>query len=124
MESKYVERFMANKSQLERSFSLKQPDRYKELVTEVIGCISSGDYGDLDKSKITEIDYGDYQGTLLYIITTKEYQPSDFWAVKVSYGSCGGCDTLRAIKDDYSKKDQIEQYMTLALHIVQNLKKI
>lgn len=123
----FVDRFMVNKAQLESVFATKHPENYKELVTEVIKLITSDDYNDLDPERIHEIDDGDYQGTLLYLIGAKGYQPSEYWAVKVSYGSCSGCDTLQSIgsySSELPTNDQIEQYMTLALHIVQGMKEI
>jgi hypothetical protein len=45
----------------------------------------------------------------------------------VGYGSCSGCDTLQGISD-YShaapNEKQIDDYMTLALHIVQGFKAV
>ena len=80
------------------------------------------------------IDDGDYQGTLLYIIPEKGYQPSEYWAVKVSYGSCSGCDTMESIRsdyepehweDDYKPSDQqIDLLWTEALHMMQGMKTI
>lgn len=127
MIQKYVDRFMANKTQLESFLKKKHPEDYKQLVTEVVKVISTDDYGDIDPERVTEIDYGDYQGTLLYVIAAKGYQPGTFWTMKVDYGSCSGCDTLQAISD-YSNKPptqkQIEQYTNLALNLVQSLKSV
>ena len=123
----YVERFMANKSQLENVLKQKHVDSYKELVTEVVKLITSGEYDDLDPERIHEIDDGDYQGTLLFLIAEKGYQPSKYWAVKVGYGSCSGCDTLQSISgysSDAPTQEQVDEYMMLALHIVQGLKEI
>lgn len=123
----YVDRFMANKSQLEAVLAKKHPNDYKELVIEVVKAISSNDYDDLDAERIHEINDGNYQGTLLYVIATTGYRPDKYWTMKVSYGSCSGCDTLQNIheySDDPPTKDQIEAYMTLALHIVQGLKEV
>lgn len=127
MNKDFVERFMGNKSQLESVLKKKHPEDYKELVTEVVKVITSDDYGDIDPERITEIDHGDYQGTLVYVIAKKGYQPSEFWAVRVYYGSCSGCDTLQAIwkySSDPPTDEQVKQYMDLALHIVQGLKPI
>lgn len=127
MEQKYVDRFMANKEQLRATLREGHPKSYKDLVTHVVQVVTSSAYNELDPKRITEIDHGDYQGTLLYIIATNDYQPSTFWAVKVGYGSCSGCDTLQAISDYSSEKPtegQVDQYMDLALHIVQGLKEI
>jgi len=121
----YVKRFESNKAQLESVLAIKHPENYKDLVTAVVKTITSEDYGDLDTERIHEIDDGDYQGTLLYVIGAKGYQPNKYWAVPVYYGSCSGCDTLQSICEYSSEpptKEQIKQYMTLALDIVQGLK--
>ena len=57
----------------------------------------------------------------MFIIGAKGYQPSDYWYVKVGYGSCSGCDTLEAIRgysDEKPTPDQVKDYVTLALHVV------
>ena len=124
----YVKRFEANKASLRELLRLRHQESYKDLVEKVIKTITSDDHDDLDE-KIHQIDDGDYQGTLLFIIPEKGYQPNKYWAVKVSYGSCSGCDTLEDIKDSGDRykapdENQLDQYMTLALHIVQGLKEI
>jgi len=51
----------------------------------------------------------------------------DLRANFVSYGSCSGCDTLEAIRDysgDTPTEKQLDEYMTLALHVVQGLRQI
>lgn len=127
MIDKYVDRFMANKKQLENILRVKHPNNYKELVTNVIKVITSKDYGDIDPNRIHQIDDGDYQGTLVYIIAAEGYQPDRYWSIKVSYGSCSGCDTLESIRSydsDPPNAEQVEKYMTLALNIVQWLKEV
>lgn len=125
-----VLRWEKNKHLIKEEFQKKHPDDYKEVVSNVIKHITSEDeYGDynLDPERIHEIDDGDYQGTLIYVIGAKGYQPSDYWAVSVNYGSCSGCDTLQRIQDysnDAPDEDQVKDYMTLALHIVQGIKEI
>jgi hypothetical protein len=120
---------MSKKDLLKQSFQ-KHPDSYVDIVKSVVSVITDdSDYGDhnLDPDRIHEIDDGSYQGTLVYIIGAKGYQPSDYWYVKVNYGSCSGCDTLEAIRDysdDTPSDEQINDYLTLSLHIVQGLKKM
>ena len=96
------------------------------MVREVIKVVTTDDYNAIDPERIHQIDDGDYQGTLLFVIAARSYQPDDYWFVKVGYGSCSGCDTLQAINysldDNPPTDDQVSQYMTLALHIVQGLK--
>ena len=88
---------------------------------------SDGEGDQLDIKKITEIDDGDYQGTLLYLIPFETYQPSEYeyLMTHVSYGSCSGCDTLQSIQDqDYSKRfltdQQVSDFMTLCKDILTN----
>ena len=86
---------------------------------------SDGEGDQLDIKKITEIDDGDYQGTLLYLIPFETYQPSEYeyLMTHVSYGSCSGCDTLQSIQD-YGKKfltdQQVSDFMTLCKDILTN----
>src|SRR5690606_41690756 len=101
--------------------------KYRAVVKAVCQVITPDDYGDIDPERIHEIDDGDYQGTLVYVIAATGYQPDDYWYVRVGYGSCSGCDTLEAIKeysDEPPTDDQVAQYMPLALHIVQGLRKM
>lgn len=127
----FVDRFMESKPALREKFSAKHPSSYRNVVEAVIevlhGVEDPGDWFSPDPKRIHEIDDGDYQGTLLYLIAADSYQPSVYWYVLVGYGSCSGCDTLESIRcytDEPPTEDQIDQYMTLALHIVQRLKRI
>lgn len=130
MIQEFIDRFLAKKPELEAVLAEKHPSDYKELVTNVVKLIADeDDYGDfnLDHERVHQIDDGDYQGTLLFVIAAKGYQPSTYWYTKVSYGSCSGCDTLQAISNYSSEKPdakQIKDYMTLALHIVEAMKKM
>ncbi len=122
-----VARWEQNKPQIRKSFEVKHPKDYKDLVKTVVENITSKEYGELslDPERIHQIDDGDYQGTLVFVIAEKGYQPSKYYSVLVDYGSCSACDSLQSIRD-YSDgpptKNQVDEYMTLALHIVQKLK--
>lgn len=70
------------------------------LIDTVLNDSESG-YGDtLNSKRIHEIDDGDYQGTLLYLIPFDTYQPGEeqYLMTSVYYGSCSGCDTWQAIE--------------------------
>jgi hypothetical protein len=127
MIKEFVERFEKNKEKLRELFSQKHPDQYSDIVKAVVEVLSDEDeYWSIDPKRIHEINDGDYQGTLLFVIADTSYQPNNYWYVKVIYGSCSGCDTLESIKkysDEKPTQDQVNDYMTLALHIVQGLKK-
>lgn len=128
MIQKFVDRYFANKEKLEAIFAAKHPEKYRNIVEAVIGVISDeDDHYDPDPERIHEIDDGDYQGTLLFVIGAKGYQPSDYWFVKIYYGSCSGCDTLQGIwgyDGGPPSEEQIKEYMTLALHVVQGIKEM
>lgn len=94
---------------------------YRHLVELVTDKILNGDEKDQitwDSNRITEIDDGDYQGTLLYVIPQYTYQPCEYEYLMtyVSYGSCSYCDTLQSIQDFRSNevsKEQIDGFMRL-----------
>lgn len=75
----------------------------------------------IDLNSITEIDDGDYQGTLVYLIPFDRYQPSakDYLMTYVEYGSCSYCDTLEGIKMD--SDTQIDDLMTLCRDMIVRL---
>lgn len=102
---------------------------YTYLVKAVVQYIFNDEepeYGkEYDFERITEIDNGDYQGTLLYLIPTKTYQPAEYEYLMtyVGYGSCSGCDTLLSIMDyNYGKfcPEKLSGLMQLCLDIVRN----
>jgi hypothetical protein len=124
----FVDRFLEKQKTL---FVDSYPNSYEEIVEEVVRAINpDGDYDLPDPSRIHTIDDGDYQGTLVFVIGAGGYQPHRYWATTVSYGSCGGCDTLQGIRDDGGYSDtapnarQTADYQTLALHLVQSLVEI
>lgn len=129
---KFVQAWDARKGEVEAQFKAKGPECYGDIVKAVVNILrSDDDYDQPDPDRITLIDHGDYQGSQVFIIGGSGYQPSRYWGVVVSYGSCSGCDTLQAIQSEGSYDDevpptdsQVSQYMTLALHVVQGLKAI
>lgn len=124
MIQKFVDRFIDSEDQIKRQCE-EGFDHYEHLVKFVVGIISDPEeYSSPDVNRITEIDHGDYQGTLLYIIAAKGYQPHQFWAVKVDYGSCSGCDALESAMYDYKGKDRVDAHYNLCLHIVQGIKEV
>lgn len=127
MIQEFVDRFIPEKDGLIQKYTLTEPDCYDDLVKDVVEIITSEEkYSDPDPDRITVIDHGDYQGDRLFIIAGKGYQPDNYWYVSVAYGSCGGCDTFEAI-GDYGRDSAIQKandYWTLALHILQDMKKL
>ena len=129
MIKEFVQKWEENKDKVRAVFAEKHPDSYADIVRAVIEILHDEDfgYGTPDPNRIHEIDDGDYQGTLVYVIAEDTYQPNDYWYVKVWYGSCSGCDTLEGIRlytDETPTENEVNQYMRLALHILQGLKKM
>jgi hypothetical protein len=128
MIEEFTKAWFANLNSVRAQFAAKHPEDYKAVVRAVVGILGdSYEYDTPDPDRIHQIDDGDYQGTLVFVIGARGYQPSRYWYVKVYYGSCSGCDTLESISG-YSGEpptpDQVEQYMALALHIVQGLREM
>jgi len=130
MIAEFVQRWEERKGILRAAFSAKPCiGEWKELVALVVREVlevdeSSPSVPSPDPQRIHEIDDGDYQGTLVYVIGSKGYQPSDYYYLRVSYGSCSVCDTLQSVSEyssDPPMDSQLDRYMTLALHIIQGL---
>lgn len=127
MIDEFVKVWDEHKDEVRAAFTEKHPESYEVVVKTVIELLARhiDDYGETpDPERIHVIDDGDYQGTLLFVIGGDGYQPDNYWFVKVGYGSCSGCDTLQAISgysDEPPTAEQLDDYMTLALHVVQRL---
>ena len=125
-----VEKWDKNRDKLQHELETRTDIRgmvYRDIVALTFDMIYNDDEetGKLNVRRITEIDDGDYQGTLLYLIPFEWYQPSenDYLMTCVGYGSCSGCDTLQAILSyDYSEgvlvKRQVDDFMTLCKDII------
>jgi len=132
MINEFVKAWDQDKNKIKDFFEKNHPENYSDIVLQVVKMLSESDltgFGDHEKpdpDRIHEIDDGDYQGTLIYVIGCGGYQPDKYWYVKVGYGSYSGCDTLLNIRysdcDTKPSKDQVKQYMMLALHIIQGLR--
>lgn len=110
---------------------------YSELVKIVVNVILNDgeELENIDRDKwnfdrITGIDDGDYQGTILWLIPRRTYQPSEYeyLITFVNYGSCSGCDTLLDIQSnipfDGTKPDSvINEFMQLCKDLVCNMKR-
>lgn len=106
---------------------------YMDLLKMTVECIlNRNDQGEdeqgmkWDSEGITQIDNGDYQGTLLFLIPEDTYQPYEgaYLMTYVGYGSCSGCDTLQAIRPwDESEVDDetVKEFMDLCRHLVTNM---
>jgi hypothetical protein len=125
----FVARFMAEKAALRESFRANFPESYSGIVDGVVRLLADADADGCspDPERVTLIDHGDYQGTQLYVIGASGYQPSTYWAAAIHYGSCSGCDTLQALRDDHGElpnETALDGVMALALQFVQRLRVI
>lgn len=106
---------------------------YKTLVKMTFKYVYNTNNEDesVDVGSIHQIDDGDYQGTLLYLIPFDTYQPSEYeyLMTHIRYGSCSGCDTLLGITEDYEEDEnedgvpsesQLKDLMILCKDILQN----
>jgi hypothetical protein len=124
-----VEKWWKNKKKLEDAYRTKKgwnSCSYLDIVKETIDIILNDENNKWDIKHTTEIDNGDYQGTYLYLIPANTYQPSadEYLMTYVYYGSCSCCDTLQAIQewsDGLLKEEQIKEFMTLSLHLLENM---
>lgn len=130
-----IKQWDENKHKLEEYFRTTKQEEYsgsyKSILQKIIELVvtEKDEYDSYNANNITTVDDGDYQGTQLFLIPTDSYQPSieDYLITHTYYGSCSGCDTLQSIScydDDLPTEEQVKEYMTLALHLVQKMKKL
>lgn len=102
---------------------------YKDLVKIAFDKIynygSRFDIENLLLDRIHEIDDGNYQGTLIYLIPFDTYQPGpeDYLMTFSWYGSCSGCDALQAVQDYGHEKlteQQVKDFMSICKDLICN----
>ena len=131
MITEFIDKFQEIKPRLLEQFSKEEPDNYEDIFKQTIKMMfeeSEDDYYSNsetpDSERITVIDNGDYQGTLLFVVASKSYQPSDYWATRVAYGSCSECDTFQSYSDYDNPEKSAPKMVTMALHMIESMKKI
>jgi hypothetical protein len=131
----FVKAWDANKKRLSEHIASSEQSNYSDYVSivkmlfeQVINpYLVANDMTPYNVDNLHEIDDGDYQGTLLYLIPKKTYQPSyyEYVATYVYYGSCSCCDTLQGIQcygGGLPNQDQVKEYVDLCLDILQQCK--
>ena len=131
MNRRFVKAWKKRKGELEafiKSTPQKEYDEYIKLVKLIVEVIINQEFEEwefkFDKDKIHEIDDGDYQGTLVFLIPEDAYQPHKYIITSVCYGSCSCCDTLQGIQgyeDGFPTEKQVDGYMELCLHLLQKM---
>jgi hypothetical protein len=138
MVKQFVYAWDNNKDKLEEFIKTHKQEEYgsyKDLVKLLFDVVINPGckdftypwYQGFDTEDILEIDNGDYQGTLIYILHIDTYRPSvcEYVWTSVEYGSCSGCDTLQGIEscgnysDELPNEQQIKDYMELCLDLLQ-----
>lgn len=126
-----LEHWDKNKDTLQKYLQTKDEDfirglNYKAICRLTFCYILDGDefVDDIkfDLDNITEIDNGDYQGTLLYLIPFDRYQPSEYeyFMTYTGYGSCSGCDALYYLQSLDNKEDMIKELMLICKDMIAN----
>ena len=71
-------------------------DSYEDIVRNLAKLLLEEAYSE---ERFTVIDWGEYQGTRIYLFAETCYQPTenDTYIVSNYYGSCSGCDQLLGI---------------------------
>jgi hypothetical protein len=131
----FVKAWDANKQKLSEYIASNEQGSYsnykqivKMLFEQVINpYLTANGETAFNLDSLHEIDDGDYQGTLLYMIPKDTYQSSyyEYVATFVGYCSRSGCDTLMGIScydEGLPNECQVKEYMELCLHILQNCK--
>jgi hypothetical protein len=117
MNQAFVDAWFACQDTLRAKWAENAPIYYKDLVRDVISLMP-----EMDPERVHEINDGEYQGWLVYVIGAKGYQPSTYWCIKINYGSCSACDTLDAVNAESDAEKRTDKLMTLGLHVVQGLR--
>ncbi len=100
---------------------------YAHLVELVVNNILNDEEGGYrntwNASKITVIDNGDYQGTLLFLIPKNRYQPgeNEYLMTYANYGSCSVCDALMGAQCGGDAQQQLKDFMLLCKDLVTNM---
>ena len=105
------------KEYLEYNYKQLNNLSYKDIVKitfeQIFNCNDRANSETLNLDNIIEIDNGDFQGTLLFVIPFDTYQPnpSEYLITYIYYGSCSGCDTLQSLHTYYSNYDPVDETM-------------
>ena len=122
------EKWNQNKDKLEEALRKTDISRveYRDLLVLTVENILNDSVPRWNAKGITEIDDGDYQGTLLYLIPEATYQPSEYnyLMTYIGYGSCSGCDLLQSIQPysaEETTDEDIAEFMALCKDFITNM---
>ena len=140
----FVNTFLERQKDLKKFFTEHEPNSYYDIVYAVVQALHKDAtllpeeewysdkptlaISDPNPSKglphpkrITEVDDGNWSGTLVFLIAADVPMPSgdDYWFLSVSYGSCPFCDPLQQAWGQEDKQERVEDYMCFALQAVE-----
>jgi hypothetical protein len=123
----YVKQWEERKHLLEQWLTKNEPNSYQDIYEAVFAGVVTQPQGRGYKwhwKRFVKIDDGTFQGNQIFILCSNAYQPelTDYIFTSVAYGSCSACDTFQWIEMLQDKEERVKQYMTLALHMVQETK--
>lgn len=121
----FIDRFQEIKPKLLEQFSQEEPNDYEDIFKQTLKLMFDEKSYDLpDFERIHVIDDGDYQGTYIFVVAAGSYQPSTYWATRVDYGSCSGCDTFQIYSDYNNPQNSAPEMVTMVLHMIEEMKQI
>ena len=132
MVREFVEQWDKNKDKLRDYFKTTpqtEYSSYKSILAQLLRLAvthnKAGEEWDLDA--IMESKRHCYHGNFVFGFNSAWDRASEFTVTYVGYGSCNGCDTLQRIqalsdKEDLPNEEQVNGYITLALHMVQKMR--
>ena len=124
----YVKQWKERKHLLEQWLTKNEPNYYQDIYETLFRLVVTKPDSQFNKEwdwkRLKVLDDGEYQGNQIFILCSNSYQPylDDYIFTSVTYGSCSVCDTFQAIQESEDKAERVKQYMTLALHMVQETK--
>ena len=107
----------------------KYSSSYSDIVKKLFELVINTDDVNYNFQKLRVLNDGYYEGTLIFIAVKNTCQPSveDYLITNTYYGSCSACDTLQSISEygeGLPNEKQVKEFMTLALHLVQKMKRL
>ena len=97
----------------------------------LLDLVIDGETLKINKNSITQINIGGVRGSSIFIFYEKGYEEdlplNKIYITSVQYGSCTSCDAILRISNrskGLPTNQQAKDYMKLALHLLQNCKRI
>lgn len=127
-----TERFQERVQAVGDALVASKPRTYKEILEVTLRALDD-EWGFLDPDRIVEADWGDYQGTKVFLVGGAGSSPAAHYVTYVSYGSCSYCDLLDGIYSDVPHDEDCNRVygdqfrndlLRLALHMIQRMKEV